>query len=60
MFNHTHTYQLQHVFIFWHNGELQHTLTAGHIRGKGGGEDRKYKEKEVKNKLGKEKKGFFY
>lgn len=23
-----YTYQLEHVFIFWHNGKLQHTLAA--------------------------------
>ncbi len=24
----TYTYQLQHVLILWHDGELQYTLTA--------------------------------
>lgn len=24
------THQLKHVFVFWHNGELQHTLAAIH------------------------------
>lgn len=24
------THQLKHVFIFWHNGELQHTLAVIH------------------------------
>lgn len=32
--SHTHTYQLKHIFILWHNGELQHALTAGHVRQK--------------------------
>lgn len=47
--SHTHTYQLKHVFIFWHNGELQHALTARHIKEGGRGEDRENKDIEVKN-----------
>jgi hypothetical protein len=31
---HTHTYQLQHVFTFWHYRDLQHTLTVEGTRRK--------------------------
>lgn len=41
--SHTHTYQLKHIFIFWHDGELQHALAARHAQGGGRGEDRKSK-----------------
>lgn len=46
--SHTHTYQLKHVFIFWHNAELKHTFTVGRR-----GEDSKKEDKkdvEVKNR----------
>ncbi len=29
----TYTYQLQHVLILWHDGELQYTLTAKRRQG---------------------------
>lgn len=33
LITHTHTYQLKHIFIFWHDGELQHTLADGRTGG---------------------------